>query len=46
MLSMGLTEVTFLGGHEKKLKPFTMKNVRKLPIVGDVFCGHNSKPDS
>ena len=46
MLSMGLTEVTFLGGHEKKLKPFTMKNVRKLPIVGDVLCGHNSKPDS
>ena len=33
------TETTFLGGHSKALRPFTMQNVRKLPIVGDVYCG-------
>ena len=37
-------ETIILGGHEKGLKPFTMKNVRKLPIVGDVHQIREQRP--
>jgi len=40
------TETTYLGGHSKALRPFTMKNVRKLPIVGDVYCGRKQWPSA